>query len=414
MPQRRAQILTIAAIVLIAIPGCEEERLREQPTTVVARGVLRLTAEQQAKLGLSVEPAVRRDVRPEREFNGTIALRPACDVVVKAPVTGFVVPAADGRQTMLGASVASGKPLGTVRVLLSPQEEAQLVAAREEADTVIRQSELTMRLAKTQMDRLSSASDVVAKTRLEELANTYEKSRVCMEEAQQKLPTLPPERGDNEVRLRPVDVAAPLDAVVTTEFVRDGQFVAQGEPLWTLEDRSKVWVRIGVYDADLPSVQRDQNVSVRVAGAKDALVARPVDVPLANKQDARFVELTYEVENPHLVLRPGQAVTALVPLGGRAKEVVVPASAVLFDGLDNAWVYAQSSPAEFRRRKVELGPQLADGGIVVRRGLDEGERIVAAGAQSLYGEEFKAEIQVEEGENEAEEERERERERKRG
>lgn len=400
----------IAGILLIVLAGCEEERAAEAPTEIVARGVLHLTAEQQAKLGMAVELVARRDVKPERKFSGIVALRPACEVVVKSPMTGFVAPA-EGETMTLGTRVERDKPLGIVRVLLSPQEEAQLVALREEVDTAIRQSELSMRLAKTQMDRLSSAGGVVATTRLEELADTYEKSQVSLEEAKQKLPYLPTERADKAIGLRPVDVAAPLDGVLTAVFVRYGQFVLQGDPLWTLEDRSKVWVRVGVYDADLPQILRDEPVAVLLPGVKEALVAQPVELPLTNKPDARFVELTYEVDNPHLALRPGQTVTAVVPLTGRSREVVVPASAVLLDGQDNAWVYAQTAPTEFRRSKVELGGHLADGGIVVRRGLAEGERIVTVAAQSLYGEEFKTEIQVEEGENEAEEERERERKR---
>jgi cobalt-zinc-cadmium efflux system membrane fusion protein len=412
MPPAHCVRVHIIALSLLLVAGCEEERAREATPTVVARGVVRLTAKQQSKLGLSVQPVGRREVAPERDLVGWVILRPACELVVKAPVSGFVELPAGRSDLTLGAAVRSGEALGVVRVLLSPQEEAQLVAVREECDTAIRQSELSMRLAKTQLERLETIKNVVAGTRLDELHDAYEKSKAALEESKQKLPFLPIERAESGNGLRPVNVAAPFAGTVTAAMVRPRQFVLQGEPLWTLEDRSTVWVRVPVFDADLPKIDHAEAVQLRVSGAKNSLVARPVSLPLASQPGERFVDLTYEVENADVTLRPGQRVEASVPLMGQARETVVPVSAILLDGQDNVWVYVQTEPEQFHRQKVELGCYLpGNGGVVVRRGLTEGQAIVIVGVQSVYGEEFKTDIQVEEGESEEEEERERERKR---
>jgi len=65
----------------------------------------------------------------------------------------------------------------------------------------------------------------------------------------------------------------------------------------------------------------------------------------------------------------------------------------LWDGRGDTWVYAPHGDNEFLRRRIELGRRLGED-VVVERGLKAGDEIVVAGAQSLYGEEFKSAIPV--------------------
>jgi multidrug efflux pump subunit AcrA (membrane-fusion protein) len=101
----------------------------------------------------------------------------------------------------------------------------------------------------------------------------------------------------------------------------------------------------------------------------------------------------YEIRNRDLALRVGQAVTVELPAGGAIEQVVIPRNAVLFDGLGNTWVYVRSDAETFRRQKIETGRLLSEE-IVVTRGLAGGEDVVAVGAESLYGQEFKGMIPV--------------------
>ena len=82
-----------------------------------------------------------------------------------------------------------------------------------------------------------------------------------------------------------------------------------------------------------------------------------------------------------------------LPTGNTAKQVVVPKSAVLWDGMDNAWVYLEEEDNLFRRQRIRVGPTTGEA-VVVEHGLSEGESIVTVGAEALYGEEFKGQIQV--------------------
>ena len=86
----------------------------------------------------------------------------------------------------------------------------------------------------------------------------------------------------------------------------------------------------------------------------------------------------------------------MLPLRGIRRAAGRSTSALLWDGLGGAWVYVHVADDGFRRQRVELGAYLADA-VVVERGLREGDPVVATGAESLFGQEFKSDIQGDSG-----------------
>jgi multidrug efflux pump subunit AcrA (membrane-fusion protein) len=195
---------------------------------------------------------------------------------------------------------------------------------------------------------------------------------------------------DGLALVKPVPLDAPIAGSVLSVHVAPDQFVIQGDPLWTIADWSTLWVRIPVFEADLPEVSRGETALVAVPGTLARTPAAPVKALYTTRPRSRAVELLYEVQNADLALRSGQAVSIELPLGAAAEQVVVPRSAVLYDA-GNAWVYLRTGRDDFRRQRIETGRLLASD-IVVTRGLAGGEDVVSVGAESIYGEEFKGSV----------------------
>jgi RND family efflux transporter MFP subunit len=234
----------------------------------------------------------------------------------------------------------------------------------------------------------------VAGTRVAELHEKAERARAAYEEAQQRLPFLPKEPYGDHIEVKPVPIEAPLAGRVVAVHVRPGQFVVQGDALWTIADWSALWVRVPVFELDLPQVDQKESADLEVPGTAVRLTAKPVDAPQPTRYGQRTVDLFYEVPNPSGALRVGQAVSVLLPIGRPADRVVVPRSAVLWDGMGDTWVYLQARTNTFRRQRVELGLTLKDR-VEVTRGLEEGANLVTVGAEALYGQEFKGDIAAE-------------------
>jgi hypothetical protein len=67
--------------------------------------------------------------------------------------------------------------------------------------------------------------------------------------------------------------------------------------------------------------------------------------------------------------------------------LTIPSSAVLYDIHGGAWVYQQTAPQKYSRRRVEIA-RVAGGAALVARGLQTGAKVVTAGAAELFGTEF--------------------------
>jgi RND family efflux transporter MFP subunit len=385
----------IVACVVAMLAGCGSEpalRQADESTEKPASGVLRISSEMQERLGLKLQSASKREVASALTTTGWLEAQPGKEVVVKSPVAGFVIAESGTPLPQIGQTLEKSQRLATLQVFLTPQEIAQLVIAKEDTDKEMEQSLVSMKLAEEQLGRLKVAKDAVAGTRLIDLQEIYERSKAAYRESSEKLPFLLKEPYDDLALVKPVRLDAPLAGDIVEVHVAPSQFVSQGDALWTIADWSTLWVRVPVFESDLPAIQRTATAEMAVPGTLQTIRLKPVRALQPTKPGLRTVELLYELPNPNFELRAGQAVSVNLPTGRESEQVVIPESAVLWDGLSNAWVYVRVDAESFRRQRIETGHTLGTQ-IVVVRGLSGDEEVVTVGAESLYGQEFKGSIQ---------------------
>jgi RND family efflux transporter MFP subunit len=392
-------ILFVLAFLLLLQPlGCRQTQSDEESEPhrqVAVETGLRLTKEARTSIGVVTAP-VQSQIIPSRiSTTGWLAIKPGHEVTVKAVATGFVVPEEGHKLASLGDSVSVGQNLGTLNVFVSPQEEAQLVALKEEADILIRQSLAKLETAQARLERveqLGESGTVPGKEK--QLAKAaVEQARAAYEESQQQLPFLPSEPYERPLQLGVSVITSPSAGRLTKLYVQPRQLVIEGDPLWTISDWSSLWLRVPVFEGDLLRIDKTEPAEVNSPGVESPIPATPTGIPQPTEDGRRTVDLFYEVANSGSKLRPGEAVSVALPTGKTTNRVVVPKSAVLWDGMGNAWVYLEKEKNLFRRQRIQIGPTTGEA-VVVEHGLGEGESIVTVGAEALYGEEFKGQIQV--------------------
>jgi membrane fusion protein, heavy metal efflux system len=391
----RFSALLVLSLAVAPLTGCGTSAQRDEDAGVERskRDVVSVSASDQKSIALATVTATSREVQDQLQLVGWSAVKPGHDVIIKAPAAGFVT-APDGSQlAVMGQSVQANERLATLRVFLSPQEQSQLVATKEDADTAIKQASVSMKLAAAQLERLKSAPNTLSGMQIDRLRETYERSKVAQQEAFDKLPFLPEEPYKGPLQLQPVAITAPINGRIIQMHVSPRQLVAPGDPVWTLADWSVLWVRVPVFEEDLPRIARQVSAQVTVPGSHESLRAARLDVPQPAKPGQRTIDVWFEMENVHDQLRPGQAVTVEIATGATNERIVVPRAALVWDGMGNAWVYTQIGPDSFRRQRVETGTSIDDD-VAIQRGLVGGEKVVTAGVESLYGEEFKSDLNV--------------------
>jgi RND family efflux transporter MFP subunit len=266
---------------------------------------------------------------------------------------------------------------------------------KEEADTLMRQSLASLEAARSRYEHVQELAKAgpLAGKELVAAKEALERARAAYEEVQQEFPFLPAEPYEHPLQLRAIEIHAPQQGQLVEVHVRPRQFVVQGDPLWTTADWSVLWLRVPVFEGDLFRIDRTSAAEITTSSQETPRSVAPTGIPQPTQDGRRTVDLTYEIANADGQLRPGQAVTVSLPVGGTTEEIVVPRSAVIWDGMGSAAVYIAEPANTFRRQRIQVGPALGND-IVVKDGLDRGQSVVTVGAEALYGEEFKGQIQV--------------------
>ncbi len=180
------------------------------------------------------------------------------------------------------------------------------------------------------------------------------------------------------------DILADQSGVVIQKNVSLGDYVGTGSVLFTVTDLSKLWLRLDVYETDLPFVSVGDNIQFTVAGRPSETKQAQVSFidPLIDP-NTRAASLRAEISNGAMQLKPEMFVTAKISSGKSTAitDLVVPRTAILWTG-KRSMVYVKIPNAEvpsFEMREVTLGNRLGEN-YQITAGLQAGEEIVTQGA----------------------------------
>lgn len=342
-----------------------------------------LTPEAENRLGIELARVVEQIASNQIRILGDVLAIPGKALMVGAPASGTVVLA--NPRIMAGQAVRSGQPVFRLTPMLAPQRdlkttyEADLQSAKSRLDT-----------AKKQLDRATQLlQDMAGSRRNVELADQeFGQSKAGYDAAQVRLNRLETHPLDADVDMT---ITAPSDGILRQILAAQGQNVTAGGTLFEVVDLRTVWLRVPVYAGDLKAIGSASTITIRdVDGTGPILEGRRVDAPPTADPLSVTSDLYYEIANPNLQLRPGQRLSATLPLrtSGRL-GLSVPLSAILYDVHGGTWLYVNEAPHVYRRQRVELAE--TDGATAfLLRGLTPGLQVVAQGATELFGTEFGA------------------------
>jgi Cu(I)/Ag(I) efflux system membrane fusion protein len=215
-------------------------------------------------------------------------------------------------------------------------------------------------------------------------------------------------------------IRSPMTGHVIKKYVREGQYVDEGSPLYDIADLSTVWIQAQIYEDDLAFLSAEQAHKPGTEVFNDPLPITATTRAYTDEkfegfltfiyphvdQQTRTVTVRFELKNPGHRLRPGTTATvqikvppreirALVQATGSNPDihkldlldqglvVAVPETSVIDTGSQTI-VYRQTLPGVYEGVKVDLGPRMSGPGDVpffpVLRGLVPGEIVVTAGS----------------------------------
>jgi RND family efflux transporter MFP subunit len=343
-----------------------------------------LTEQAAGRLGITTEEVRVRQLRAERQIAGETVLPPGKAQMVTAPVSGTL--ASTASNVFVGQSVRAGQELFRLTPLLPLQRDLRATYEADLADAKARLDTTQLQVDRAQQLLRDGAG---SQRNLELARQDFTQAKAAFDAAEQRLQRLETHPLDADVGLM---LTAPINGIVRQVLSSPGQQVSGGANIVEIADLSTLWVRVPVYVGDLPEISTAASVPIdNLDPGRPDLVkmgrriqALPSADPLAVTAD-----LFFEVDNGDGALRPGQKVGVRLPLRSTGQGLAVPASALVYDAQGGAWVYTETAPQTFQRRRVDVVRTV--GNITqLSRGVEPGERVVSAGAVELFGTEFGA------------------------
>jgi RND family efflux transporter MFP subunit len=352
----------------------------ENPRPESALTTVTLSPEAEERLGIETAEVARRPLRSSHAYAGELMARPGRAVTVSAPVGGTLVSPSGGLPAP-GARLRQGQAVLGLVPLAGPDQDP----VRREAESRARHE-----AARLQADRAREllAEGAGSQKQYESAQAELEVATANLEAARRQLELL--HQGG---RAGAITVVAPFGGRLGALLASPGQTVPQAAPLFEFAAESPLWVRVPVYSGELASLDLGSEISVHRLGVPVDVVGlgRPVTGPPSANPAASTSDVYFELDNDEGRLRPGGKVGVSIPertSGAKGSgNLAVPLSAVLYDLDGGAWVYEQSAPQTYRRRRIEISHTL-EGWAALTRGPDAGTVVVVTGAPELFGAEF--------------------------
>lgn len=180
-------------------------------------------------------------------------------------------------------------------------------------------------------------------------------------------------------------IVAPFSGVVEARLQEPGELASPGQPVVRLVGAGNVKVTAGVPERYAGEIEPGTQVTVSPnAYSAEPRGGRVSFVGLAVDTGSRTFPIEVAVENADRSLKPSMVVRLNVTRDVLEGVIVVPTEAVVRDERGTSvFVVAQDSTgAVAQRRVVTLGPDAGET-VVIRSGVDAGQRIIVSGAGSL-------------------------------
>jgi len=376
--QHDAKKSSAAASATVAKPVKEEQL-----------NTITLSAEAVARLALKTGLVERRPMPQSRFYGGEVVIPAGRTALVSAPISGVLRAARDGMPAP-GQSIEQGRVVFELLPLLTPEGRANLIALKNDAETLTQTTQTQMQAAQIALARAKRvlAGEAGSQRAVDEAQAQYDLAQKSNEMANARRDLL--EKIAGEVAsgsAGPIPIESPAGGMLRNLSAFPGQNVPAGAALFEVADLSHLWVRVPVYVGDLPEIddQAPAMISDLTARASPGgQSASPIPAPPSADAAAGTADLFYELDNSDGPLRPNQRVGALLPLKTEADSLVVPWSAVIYDIFGGTWVYVETGERVYVRQRVIVRHVQADVAILAS-GPPAQTKIVTAGAVELFG-----------------------------
>ncbi len=172
---------------------------------------------------------------------------------------------------------------------------------------------------------------------------------------------------------------APISGIVTHRAVVVGDHVQPGMNLVRIAALNPIWVMGSIYEQDIPLVKKGMKAAVTFDNLPGETFEGTVDYVYPYVEGkSRTAQVRIKLPNKKGEILPRMYATVQLRVPVAPDAVVIPNNAVIQASSTDNVVFIAEGNGRFRGRKVVLGPEGDNNMVMVKAGLEPGERVVTS------------------------------------
>ena len=294
----------------------------------------------------------------------------------------------------LGQKVKKGDLVAEIDSTTQENDLDTNKAKLETYEAQLNSRKIALRIAKTKYERERKliARDATSADKLEDAQNELAAAQAAVTEMESLIRQTQIAVNTSEVNLGYTKISAPLDGVVVSVAVEEGQTVNANQTTPTIvqiADLSQMEIRIEISEGDVTKLKEGMAVSFTILSEPDVVyetTLKSIDPGMTTLSDGESAEASDTtaaiyyygkliVPNERGVLRIGMTTHNTIVVGSVRDALIVPAMAVHYEGGKAMVEVLDGGKAVVREVKTGLSDNL---NIQIVSGLEEGEEVILA------------------------------------
>jgi len=340
-------VLVLLALLPLALTSCQKEKAAQPERLVNVR----------------VSPAEIKKVQPYLETTGT--LKAFEEVIVSSEVDGIL-------KTI---TVDEGSPVG-MGTLLAEINETDYRLDRQRSEAALKQAQASLANARAEYKRKETLyqEELITKQQFDDIS-----TKVALAEAEidRVKATLAISR-EKHVRTK---IYSPISGAVKEKKVSVGDYVRNGTPLFQLIKINPLKLNFTISEKDVAALKIGQEVVFGVDAFAGKSFKGKINLLYPNVEErTRTLQAEAVVPNADLMLKPGYFARVQIYTQAARDAVVVPITALLYDGPTIRVFVVGGNKAQ--ERIIKTGSKYGEV-VEILEGLKEKEQVVVVGQNNL-------------------------------
>lgn len=216
--------------------------------------------------------------------------------------------------------------------------------------------------------------------RAEDLLPQRAISQSQFDEARARLDSAVAAVNTQQARIRQKTITAPFDGVLGLRTISPGQFLAPGANIVELRRLDPIYADFSLPERFLPGLQTGQAVAISTSAYDQVFAGEITAIDTGVNEQTRSISLRATLSNPEGLLRPGMFAEVTVLEPSQRQVVTIPRTAVSFNTYGDFALRINETDNGLIAEQVQIETgEVRDGRVEVVRGLETGDRVVAAG-----------------------------------